>query len=199
MYKKILTIILLIIILMSIFSVNCYASTDFKFTFKDKGLDLPDINISNLEFEPRYFLLLRNGSTDNLYFHLTEYPFDITQITDKGSYIFSCQQGLFYLLVLNSGSTSWEFKSSGSTPVRFSTEKENALYSNHDIYYNDELIKESDENPETPLFKSVKSVKTLDSVLNETISILPITLTVVVGLVAIRKGISFTTKKIRNA
>ena len=200
MYKKILTISLLIIILMSIFSVNCYASTiDFEFTFKDKGLNFPDISYSG-KYNPQYFILFEDISYNRYWFYATESPMYISELYDS-KYKLMLKNGYGYEFILDyqSGKTSFAVNKA----IYFSTFSGNyvypnrILYSSYDIYYNDELVVEAYGT--TPLLKSVRSVKTLDSVLNETISILPITLTVVVGLVAIRKGISFTTKKIRNA
>lgn len=198
MCKKILTISLLIIILMSIFSVNCYASTiDFKFVFKDYGLDFPDISIVLPSGDFKYFTLLDKGDSSHIFYISESLPVFSTYRSSNNTYKLSIDTGLIGEFILNKDTTSWTFNrwytssfiSSYYNPSVF-------LYSNYDIKYKDEVIVEAHG---TPLVRSVRSVKTLDSVLNETISILPITLTVVVGLVAIRKGISFTTKKIRNA
>lgn len=197
MYKKILTISLLIIILISIFSVNCYASTfNLEFNFSDKGYDLPDINV-DLPVEFKYFILIKSSSFGHLFYAAEEPPvFSFFRSSDS-SYKFYVESGLVAEFILKDNATEWDFNGYGNVPYTSGLHyKVNYLYSNSDIKYNDKLIV---EGYGTPLVRSVRSIKTLDSVLNETISILPITLSVVVGLVAIRKGISFITKKIRNS
>lgn len=88
MYKKILTISLLIIILMSIFSVNCYASTDFNYNFTDKGFDYPDFSFSGCSYEPKYFFLVNMGDYTDITFYFTENPLVIeSREGSKGLYL----------------------------------------------------------------------------------------------------------------
>ena len=187
---------------MSIFSVNCYAATDFKFTFKDKGFNYPDFNFYNCPFEPEYFLIVNIGYLTDIRLYFSDTPFFIESMPNSYEMYLDSQSGNGFLAYtcLNNNTQKWGGTtfSQNHIPIKnFLVRTKDVFYSSHDIYFNNNLIIESYGT--TPLLKSVRSVKTLDSVLNETISILPITLTVVVGLVAIRKGISFTTKKIRNA
>lgn len=209
MQKKFLFTISLILILVSIFTINSYASSEFSFSFKDKKiyyndekLDFPDISSSQVKIEPKYFTLYKNG--DNYWFFISEYPFYLsdykTQWYTNQQGQFNCDEGQVVEFVLNKGSTSWRYNRTSTCPY-VSTgnnwHSRYALYCNYDLKYKDEIVVYAYGT--TPLLKTMRSIKTMNTVTSEIVSILPITLTVLVVFIGVRKAVAFTRNKLRNA
>lgn len=209
MRKKFLLTFLLILILVFTCTVNSYATSEFTFTFKDKKiyynnekLDFPDISYSNMKSEPKYFTLYKNG--DNYLFFGSDSPCYLsdykTQWYTNEQAQFNCDEGKVVEFILSKGSSSWKYNTTETCPYIKSGNNYHSrylLYCNYDLKYKDNII--VDAYGTTPLLKTMRSVKTMPAVTNEIVSVLPITLTVLVGMISIRKGISFIFRKLRIA
>lgn len=202
MQKKILFTFLLALTIICIFTIDSYASYTYDFTFKDKEIDLPDVQvISERNISADYVLLFYNKSNKKYWLWVSDKPFTYTNSINNNSYFYiGINEGYYIEYLYSEKDSKWTRNRYGTAP--YSTAGThwapgNSVYSNYDVYYNDEILIPAYVG--SPLVKSINHITTMDTVTNEIISILPVTLTITVGLIGIRKAIAFIKNKIRKA
>ena len=212
MQKKFSFTFLVIVLLFFIFSISSYANTDYSVYNKDNNtyhlklsfkkllnLDIPEIE-NHVEYSSSdiYFMLIQTSTGYTFYsssspFVFKKYDFyNNPQVYTKDSTPYN------YIIYSNKTSSWGEFSSSN---IFIGMYKKEPLLINSDDITNEEGTQIFYEHTSfySPLVKTVRSIKTMNSVTYEIISILPVILTLVVGLIGVRKAISFIRKKIRNA
>lgn len=202
MQKKILFTFLLAVIIICIFTIDSYASYTYDFTFKDKEIDLPDVQvISERNISADYSLLFYDKSKQRYWFLVSDKPFTYTNAINNNTYFYmDINEGYYIEYIYSVKDKKWSRNQYGTAPfskVGLLWAPENALYSNYDVYFNDEILIPAYVG--SPLVKSINQITTMDTVTSEIISILPVTLTITVGLIGIRKAIAFIKNKIRKA
>ncbi len=208
MNKKIFITFSLILIFLYILSSSSFASSPtLTYTFEDKSLGLPDISTSQPmpnNFDPKYYFVY--FANNNYWLFVSECPCYLYSEKGKWNYVYKCnfQEGRIVNFILDKGSTSWRYNQSQDCPYSFtnsvfnpSNHSTSLIYANYDIKYNDKVVFQAYCPSE--LVRTVKSMDTLNTVMKDVVSVLPVTLTILVGLICIRKAISFIQKKLRSA
>lgn len=209
MKKKIFITFSLILIFLYILSSSIFASSSgFKYTFEDRELNIPDVSVSqSLDFKPNYFLFMY--LSPYYYFFASENPGFYDVIRDdynniRHYIVFEGKTACFQMNKVK-GDTSWTYSKTYDPSMRLvlcmGTDlwKSGFKYSNYNITYNGELIHSAYIPKYSKFVTNIRSIDVFDTVMKDIISVLPVTLTIVVSLVGIRKAINFIQKKLRSA
>lgn len=213
MQKKFLLIFILVIMLVFSFSISAYASTDYsvkeenyyklRINFKEKtNLDFPNFeSTQNFSSSELYFVIV-NYTGSNLYrIAISESPFYATSRTSSSILLKTEDNTPIYAYDL-SGSykedgSVWNYMGSPMSMIAFSETLSPIIISSDDLYYEGkELLYE--KYIKSPIVKTLSSVEEMN-VMSEVINVLPVVLIVFITLIGIRKAISFSRKKLRNA
>jgi len=209
MYKKLLTTLFLIILLIFTFTISSYASTKYSFlrtdgnydleiSFKEQThLDLPDFH-AYLAFESpdiHFFLVKFSYEADithNLY--ISQTPFIVSK-KNSSSITFTNTDGSS-IRCYNYNAKSGYFSANHSSSTVYYSLSDEIIMSSDNITDGNEVI--SYTYSKSPLVRTTRTFGNMN-VLSEVISILPVVLTVVIGILAIKKAYSFIKNKLRNA
>lgn len=214
MKGKILTTILLIIILISMLAVNSYASTDYsvynketnmyylKLSFKKLiDLDIPDLKSSS-EYSSSdiYFILFETERKGTYSLYISSSPFVVVSYDYyKQPFVNTVDRTSFVYIKYNSSTSSWENETNTTTKFSMANNYKYLIFSDDIVDESTGEVVYTKTNFYSPLVKTVRSINAMNTVTSEIVSILPVTLTIVVGLIGIRKAIAFTRNKLRNA
>lgn len=216
MLKKTLIIFLLAVTILFSFTLNSYASDNvhtFTFSFKDKKIDLPDISYSNnsLNFDDfKYYLCFYDYSKNIHWFYISTSPVyitdNVTQFYTSICSKFNIDDGKALNFIIDKGKDYWQYNNTLDCPYSFANDlfrtyykgqrTDIFIYTNYDLTYKDEILYYAYGT--TPLLKTMRSIKTMDNVTSEIVSILPVILVILVGFIGIRKGIDFIKTHIKN-
>lgn len=211
MQKKILISLFLIIMIIFMFTVNSYASTDYSvlqsdgtyrlsFSFKEKtNFDYPDINIKKTFDSPEIYFILTDypyGNVLSAAFYVSSIPF---RISDNGISLnfYATGGSLYTYYILKDG--VWKNCGENKGSISFGGSDSNSqriIMSSDDIKLGDEIYVYAYSKS-----LMVTKLRTINNynVMSEVTSILSVILTVVIGIIGIRKGINFIKIKARNA
>lgn len=218
MTKKFLLIFFMIILLLFSFSINTYASTEYSVYSEDnngwyiqfsdemkKDLELPNKEVPlYLNSENIYFILFKNSS-DIYYMIISQQPIVGAYNNSDNPYYsirpnnYTAFTGIYKCSSIDS---EWElYKNNAFSYSYYITN--NLLFCSDDVVSSqnssESLISKTIYTPKPSLTRIVRDIELTTTVTKEIVSILPVTLTVVISLIAIRKGISFIQENLRNA
>lgn len=214
MQKKLLFTFLVIILLFFIFSISSYANTDYSVYNKEintyhlklslkklLNLDIPDITTTaGFSSSDIYFMFLETEKAGNYNLYISSSPFVIVKYDYYGQpQIKTLNRSNYIILRYKSSESKWGNEESFDSYITMANNYKYLIFSDDILDGSTSKVIYNKTNFYSPLVETVRSIKTMNSVTDEIISILPVTLTLIVGLIGIRKAVSFTRKKLRNA
>ena len=213
---KFLTMLLLILTLMSIFTVSSFASTNYSVYNKETGKYHVDINFSKVtDYDLPKTNVYNEYSTSNIYFILTEMGDEYVFFTSTSQFYvsglinnrypsFSTVDGSdihFISLPKRSGAV-WEiggvYNPNRGTLMQ-NIDRPTFLSSDDILDSNKKDVAIKKYTFTTPFTRTVKKIDMKKGSMQEIINILPVVLVVIVGFVGIRKGIKFVQAKMNKA
>lgn len=209
MTKKLFIIIFLIFFILFSLTLSSYASDEYSlilesngkyyafFPFNEyMGLDIPDMTVKYaVYYSPDIYFVLRETSY-GYDFHSSSSPFYYDSASNSLKTVSSNTN--VETVTFSYSKKTWS--ANGSTKRDISLNDGTILLSSDDITNKDgselffkKFVKLS------PLVRTVSNIELNQSVTKEIILLLPIVLTVIITYISMRKAISFTKNKIRNA
>lgn len=193
-------LIIIMFAIMCLYGSSVYAS--YSFDFDNTSVTIPDEFINKYP----YFLIctFSSSSSDNCRIYVSSSPIIFSRESGRYNYVFG--DGLFWRscnssTIQNTLNTFSGELSSTSTRSEFESTTLDFLFANHDIYNNGypepQLVFQAPSQTQTIVASQVGEVE-MNKILQEILGILPVVIVVLVGLIAIRKGILFLMARMKK-